>query len=455
MATEFKLPTLGENVSAGTIAKVLIAKGDTVQENQTVIEIETDKAVAEIPSSVSGKVLEVKVKEGQSIKAGAVVFTYEAGAAGEAKSAPAPNAQPETSPTAAPTAAQRSAPAPAPKLHVLERPAAPAPAPAAARAAGATVVAAPSIRRMARELGVDIHDVPTADPSGRLTAQDVQAYAQGLQGGTAAAPAGNAPTAGGNTAPAPQPREQAAAPAPVGDLEQDQWGNVAREPMNGIRKKTVEFMTQCWTTIPHVTHFEKADVTDIETLRQKQGKKLEAQGVKLTVTSFVLKVLAEALKKHPKFNSSIDLDGQAVLLKQYYHIGVAVDTPNGLLVPVLRNVDQLSVRDISIQLPQLAEKARNRKLALEDMQGGTFTVSNLGGLGGYGFTPIIAAPQVAILGMSRSQVEPVLVNGQFVPRTMLPLSLSYDHRVIDGADAARFMRWVCETLEQPWSLFLD
>ena len=448
MASEFKLPILGENVSVGTIAKVLVSKGDTVQENQTVIEIETDKAVAEIPSTVSGKVVEVKVKEGQSIKAGATIFTYEAGAADEPK---AEAAQPEPAAAKpAPAPAQRPAPAAAPKLHVLEKPSA-APAPAVARAAGGTVLAAPSVRRLARELGVDIHDVPTADPSGRVTAQEVQAFAQG---GVAAAP-NDAAHASGSAAPATQPTERSETPANLGDLEQDAWGAVAREPMNGIRKKTVEFMTQCWTTIPHVTHFEKADVTDIETLRQKQGKKFEKEGIKLTVTSFVLKVLAEALKKYPKFNSSIDLDGQAILLKQYYHIGVAVDTPNGLLVPVLRNVDQMSVRDISIELPQLAEKARNRKLTLEDMQGGTFTVSNLGGVGGYGFTPIVAAPQVAILGMSRSQVEPVFVNGQFVPRTMLPLSLSYDHRVVDGAEAARFMRWVCETLEQPWSLFLD
>jgi pyruvate dehydrogenase E2 component (dihydrolipoamide acetyltransferase) len=442
MAIEFKLPELGENVSAGTIAKILVKVGDTVSKDQSILEVETDKAVAEIPCPAAGKVTAIKVKEGQKVKAGDVILLIEAGAAGELE---APKAE-----APAPKAAAVAAPAerPAPKLQVLERPApAPAPAPAAVPAApaaartGGPVLASPSVRRMAREHGVDLATVPVADPSGRVTAQDILAF---VSGGAAPAPA---PAATPAAAPAP------AAAAVTGDG--DKWGALVLEPMSGIRKKTAERMAQNWATIPHVTHFEKADVTAIEALRAKHAKKFDAMGAKLTVTSFLIKVLGEALKRFPKFNASIDLAGEQIVYKQYYNVGVAVDTPNGLLVPVMRHVDRMSIRQISIELPLLAAKARDRKLALDDMQGGTFTISNLGGVGGNAFTPIINAPEVAILGVSRSSVEPVWQNGQFAPRTMLPLSLSYDHRVIDGADAARFARWVVEALENPWVLFLE
>jgi pyruvate dehydrogenase E2 component (dihydrolipoamide acetyltransferase) len=442
MAIEFKLPELGENVSAGTIAKILVKVGDTVSKDQSILEVETDKAVAEIPCPAAGKVTAIKVKEGQKVKAGDVILLIEAGAAGELE---APKAE-----APAPKAAAVAAPAerPAPKLQVLERPApAPAPAPAAVPAApaaartGGPVLASPSVRRMAREHGVDLATVPVADPSGRVTAQDILAF---VSGGAAPAPA---PAATPAAAPAP------AAAAVTGDG--DKWGALVLEPMSGIRKKTAERMAQNWATIPHVTHFEKADVTAIEALRAKHAKKFDAMGAKLTVTSFLIKVLGEALKRFPKFNASIDLAGEQIVYKQYYNVGVAVDTPNGLLVPVMRHVDRMSISQISIELPLLAAKARDRKLALDDMQGGTFTISNLGGVGGNAFTPIINAPEVAILGVSRSSVEPVWQNGQFAPRTMLPLSLSYDHRVIDGADAARFARWVVEALENPWVLFLE
>ncbi|MBI3117372.1 MAG: 2-oxo acid dehydrogenase subunit E2, partial [Candidatus Hydrogenedentes bacterium] len=459
MASEFKLPTLGENVTSGTVGKVLVAKGDTVAENQPVVEIETDKAVAEIPCDVSGTVLEVKVKEGQTIKVGQVIFTYKEGAGAKkteakeektskeepkeeagAEKAPAKEA-PERKP-----AEKKTEPKAPPRLHVLDRPTTPSVAAKAAAAAATPVTkpypqraghvtASPSVRRMARELGLDLSEIPTSDPAGRISAEDVQRYARG-RGAAAEAPAGPAPAA--------------EAPAePYYEVQQDKWGPVAVEPMNNVRKKTAEFMTHCWTTIPHVTHFEKADITEIESLRKKYGKKVEAAGGKLTVTSFLLKIAAEALKRFPKFNSSLDFPNQQVLLKEYYHIGVAADTEYGLLVPVIRDVDQKSVLQLSVELPALAEKARARKLSLEEMQGGTFTISNLGGLGGTAFTPIISAPQVAILEVSRSQSEPVFINGQFSPRVMLPLTLSYDHRVIDGAGAARFLRWFAEALEQP------
>lgn len=442
MATAFKLPVLGENVTAGTIARVLVKPGDGIKKGQAVLEVETDKAVVEVPAPGDGKVTEVKVKDGQKVSVGDLVLQYEAGAAGAA---------PTPAPTAAPAPAA-AAPKPAPKLTVLQPPAsrpapaaAPVSAPAVARAG--VVLASPSVRRLAREMGVDLNAIPTSDPSGRVTAQDVLNFAHG-GGAAAAAPAPSA-TPSVSAAPAP------AAPVLSGDASSDKWGAVVLEPMNAIRRKTTEHMTTCWTTIPHVTHFDKADITALEETRKKYAKKLEAEGGKLTVTCFLLKVLASALKKYPRFNASVDLANERMILRQYYHIGVAADTPNGLLVPVVRDVDQKSIAQIAVELPALAKKARERKLALEEMQGGTFTVSNLGGLGGHAFTPIINAPEVAILGVSRSTFEPVWQNGQFVPRLMLPLSLSYDHRVIDGADAARFTRYVCETLEQPWSLFLD
>lgn len=438
MASEFKLPELGENVASGTVAKVLVKAGDTVAAEQPVLEIETDKAVAEIPCPFSGKVKEVRVKEGQKVKAGDVVLLIEAGAADAApKPAPAPEAP---APIPAPAAAAERTP---PRLQVLARLEPPAAAaPAAARAPGAPVLASPAVRRLAREHGVDLASVPTADPSGRVTAQDVLNFARG-----GAAPAAPQAPAAADAAPRP------AAAATTGDS--DKWGAVIVESMGAIRLKTAERMADNWASIPHVTHFEKADITALEDLRRRFGRKVDAAGGKLTVTSFIIKVLGEALKRFPKFNASVDVANERVLLKQYYHIGVAVDTPNGLLVPVLRDVDRKSVTQISVELPLLAAKARDRKLSLDDMQGGTFTVSNLGGLGGHAFTPIINAPEVAILGVSRSSVEPVWQNGQFAPRTMLPLSLSYDHRLIDGADAARFARWVVEALENPWILFLE
>lgn len=419
MALEFRLPELGENVTTGTVARILVAVGDAVSEGQSLIEIETDKAVAEIPCSVAGTVAEIRVKEGQKISVGDVVLTLNAEAA-----APAPKQ--------------------APKLQVMERP---APAPALPKRAAVTTpvapvvavqrsstLATPSVRRLARELGVDVNQVPTGDPTGRVTADDVKRFAEG-----AAAPVVPAK---------PVPAVPAAA-------VEGRWGAESREPMSTIRSKTAERMAANWVSIPHVTQHDKADVTDIESLRKKYGPKIEAAGGKLTVTAILVKVIAEALKRFPKFNASVDAERQEVVYKHYYHVGIAADTEHGLLVPVLRDADRKSITLISIELPQLAAKARARKLSLEEMQGGTFTISNLGGIGGTGFTPIINAPEVAILGVSRSSIEPVYINGQFAPRLMMPLSLSYDHRLIDGAEAARFLRWVAEVLEQPWILFLE
>ncbi len=424
MAKEFRLPELGENINAGTVGKILVKLGDVIAAGQNVIEIETEKAVAEIPASVSGRITEIRVKVGGAVRVGDVVLVVD-------ESADAPAQTPVPAPATAPAKGEDTPPGPVPV----------AAAPGAKPHPG-MVRAAPSVRQMARELGVDLNDVPSPDPSGRITGQDVRAYNLSRSAGPVAAPA---------AVETPAPAVAAAA----ADTVNDRWGAVIQQPMNTLRIKTAERMAENWAAIPHVTHFEKADITALEELRLKSAKKVEAAGGKLTVTSFVLKALAEALKRFPKFNATVDVQGHRVLLKQYYHIGVAVDTPNGLLVPVLRDVDKKSVTQISVELPELAKKARDRKLTLEEMQGGTFTVSNLGGLGGSGFTPIINAPEVAILGMSRSQIGPVWSHGLFAPRILLPLSLSYDHRLIDGADAARFLRWLVDVIEQPWKLFLE
>jgi len=453
MSKEFKLPELGENVESGTIVNVLVSEGDTVDKDQPILEIETDKAVVEIPSPYAGTVKSLKVSAGQKVSVGQVIFVVEEGDGGNGKQVEAEAEEaPKKKEEKPPAREEKPKPEPAkveaskaedgddnggkrPNLQLLE------PAGKAVRRSG-PVVAAPSVRRMAREMGVDLNKVPTADPSGRVTVEDIRNFAQ----------AGRRATANSGTA-----ASAAAAPAPAEgtSVGEDKWGSVLREPMSGIRRKTAAFMTECWSTIPHVTHHDKADITSIEALRKKHGRKIEAAGGKLTVTSFIVKLLASALQRFPKFNASIDLDAEELVYRQYYHIGVAVDTEHGLLVPVLRDADRLSVADISTMLPEMAKKARDRKLALEDMQGGTFTVSNLGGFGGNGFTPIISAPQVAILGVSRASIEPVYTDGVLAPRLMLPLSLSYDHRVIDGADAARFLRWFAEALEQPWLLYLD
>ncbi len=426
MTTEFKLPELGENVEEASVAGLLVAVGDTVAADQPVIEVETDKAVAEIPVPVGGTVTEIRVAAGDKITVGTVVLVIDEEASGAPAKAPAPEQSPPA-PAAIPEPAKVPASKPAPKPEASETVRMPRPDP---------VLAAPSVRRMAREQGVDLREVPVADPHRPVTAGDLKAYLKSLEGATAAPEAAVASTADEET-------------------ENDPWGAVTCEPMNAIRKKTAEHMAHCWATIPHVTQFEKVDITGIEAVRKKHGARVKEAGGKLTVTVFVLKALAETLQRFPRLNASLDAEGEQVIFKKYYNLGVAVDTPNGLLVPVVRDVDRKSLFELAVELPALAARARDRKLKLEEMQGATFTVTNLGGLGVTSFTPIINAPEVAILGVSKAALEPVFEHGQFVPRLLMPVSLSYDHRVIDGADAARFMSYLKEVLEQPWSLFLD
>jgi pyruvate dehydrogenase E2 component (dihydrolipoamide acetyltransferase) len=299
--------------------------------------------------------------------------------------------------------------------------------------AAGSVPAAPSTRRYARELGLDVAQVPGSGPGGRISVEDVKTQVRAVISGAAA----GAPMRG------------------VALPDFTKWGDVERQPMRAIRRKTAERMATAWSTVPHVTQGDKADITELEQLRQKYAKRVEAAGGKLTITAIALKVIASALKVFPQFNTSIDVANEEVVFKKYIHIGVAVDTEAGLLVPVIRDVDQKNIVQLSTELQGIADKAKARKLSLDEMEGGSFTISNLGGIGGTYFTPIVNVPEVAILGMSRSVTEPVWREGQFVPRLMMPLSLSYDHRIIDGADAIRFVRWVCEALEQPFVMSLQ
>ncbi len=491
MPTEFKLPELGENVTAGDVIRILVKPGDALAKDQPILELETDKATIEVPSTLSGTVKDVKVKTGEKVKVGQAILSVDEGS-GDGKAAEAsagPKPQPEeaveegglsqkattddqeqpapSEERARPAAraarqAQRpddedveDAPRPLDDArgrpeHVegrqkrgevvdISRAARPAAAQAAPTAEGMAPPAAPSVRRLARELGVDIRQVPPSGPGGRLTLDDIQAFVR------------QAMTAAGGGAPAGAP----ATPGPSQPLPDfSKWGDVERKPMSNIRRKTADHLRHAWNVIPHVTQHDKADITGFEGLRKQYGPRVERAGGKLTVTAVALKIAATALKKFPQFAASIDSARGQLVYKKYAHIGVAVDTDRGLLVPVIKDVDQKGITELSVELAKASEKARAGKLTLDEMSGGVFTITNLGGIGGTAFTPIVNWPEVAILGMSRGSQEPVYDGQQFQPRLMLPLSLSYDHRVIDGADAARFLRWIAEAFEQPFVLAL-
>jgi pyruvate dehydrogenase E2 component (dihydrolipoamide acetyltransferase) len=460
--TEFKVPELGENVDAADVARVLVNVGDTIKREQPVIELETDKATIEVPSSVAGVIKEIKVKKGEKVKVGAVVLTVDDAGAGNGASSGAKAAEEAPAPTPAPAPAAAAAkeepvPAKAPEAdHKVismpprqaqaapepAAPAAPAP-PAAARAErGPAAPAAPSVRRLAREIGVDINDVQGSGTGGRISLDDVKEHARRILTSVGAAGAG-APAA-------------AAARASRAVPDFSKWGEVERQPWSNIRRVTAEHLSYSWNAIPHVTQFDKADVTSLDELRRKYKGDVEKAGGNLTVTAMLVKILATAVKKFPQFNASIDVERGEIVFKKFTHIGVAVDTDRGLLVPIIRDADRKNISQIAVELQQLAQKARDRKLTVEEMSGGSMTISNLGGIGGTYFTPIVNWPEVAILGVSRGVIEPVWnsATSAFEPRQKLPLSLSYDHRVIDGADAMRFLRWVVEAIEQPFLLSL-
>ena len=433
MTTTLTLPELGENITSGDVIQVLVAPGDAIVVDQPVLEIETDKATVEVPSDVGGTVVALAVKAGDKVAIGQVILTVDAPAAGEvAASLPPPAAGTPPPPVPAPVVPD------APAAAVTEPPARsepivspPAPTPASVSRDTAAVLAAPSVRRLAREIGVEIVEVPGTGTSGRVTADDVKTHAR------------RALTAARGTG------RDAAPPLP----DFTKWGPVERTAIRSVRRATAQRMSRSWRIVPHVTQHDRADVTHFEATRA--ALKREAPDVKLTATALAVKVAAAALREFPQFNASLDTAREEIVYKRYVHIGVAVDTDRGLLVPVVRDADRKTLRQISSEIPALAEKAREKRLMLDEMAGGTFTITNLGGLGGTAFTPIINHPEVAILGLSRSTREAVFVGQAFEPRLMLPLSLSYDHRLIDGADAVRFLRWVAKRLESPLLLGLD
>jgi len=427
---DFHLPELGENIEAADVLNVLVKAGDVIEVDQAILEIETDKATIEVPTTIAGKVVEVLVKAGSKAKVGDVMIKVEAGDIAVEESKPVEVKKEETTESPKAETKKESFTTPTgerPSIQPMELDEQPPILKGAAPAA-------PSVRRIAREIGVDINKVPGTGPNGRVSMDDVKAFSKKLH---------ESYSKGGATGLNIKSES-------LPDFTK--FGAVNKVEMTNIRKKTADHLSYAWATIPHVTQFDKADITLLEKTRKELNKNSK---VKLTVTAILVKIIVEALKKFPQFNSSIDMEKKEIIYKNYFNIGVAVDTEFGLIVPVIKNVDKKSLTEISVDMNALAEKARNKKIGLDDLQGGCFTISNLGGIGGTYFTPIVNSPEVAILGVSRGALEPVWNGyGVFEPRLMLPLSLSYDHRIIDGADAIRFLRFVVETLEQPIKLVL-
>jgi pyruvate dehydrogenase E2 component (dihydrolipoamide acetyltransferase) len=443
MATEFKLPDLGENIASGDVVTVFVSAGDVVKPGQPLLEVETDKAVIEVPCPPGGRVASVLVKKGDTVKVGQTLVTLEpatgGGAAAPVPAAPAPVAAPAAAPAKPAAVAPAAAPAPA---AVVAKPApVPAAAPIAAsapepepRGGTATAVepAGPAVRRLARELGVDLGRVRGSGPGGRIVREDVVAAVR------------QASAAG----PSLRPR------ADTGATERDDWGPIRREQMSRMRKTIAANMVRSVQTIPHLTNFDDADVTELEHLRKASAAEYAKSNLKLTALSFVIKAVSLSLRQHPSVNATIDPEKGEIVYKDYVNVGLAVDTPRGLVVPVLRNCDQLSIPQIAQAIADTAEKAKNAQYGLEDLKGGTFTISNLGAVGGAYSTPIINWPEVAILLLGRSRKMPVVHDDKIESRLMMPLSLSYDHRIIDGAMAARFLNEVIGYLESPGRLLL-
>ena len=413
---DLKLPKLGEGADSGVVVNVFVKEGDTVAKDQAVIELENEKAVASIPSTEAGVVTKVYVQAGDKISIGQRILTI--GGNGAA-SAPAPAT---TRPAATP-AAKHLAPEPEPEAEEAfeaDEDATPA--------SGTAPVASPSLQRIARELGIDLGRIRGSGSGGRIEMGDLRAYIRKLQ--SAAAKAKSAPAACVPSAPTKPPTEQ---------IDFSKWGPVTKKPVTPLRQVIARRMWESWNTIPHVTQFDDADFSRLNELRKKFAAAYEAKGARLTLTPLVLKAVAETLKKHPMFNSSLDEAANEIVLKDYIHIGIAVDTEAGLIVPVIRDVDKKSVLELAKELEHLAQKARDRKISADELKGGTFTISNQGAIGGAHFTPIVNRPEVAILGLGRGAMKPVVRDGKVEVRMMTPLGLSYDHRVIDGGAAARFI----------------
>jgi pyruvate dehydrogenase E2 component (dihydrolipoamide acetyltransferase) len=417
---DVRLPRLGEGADSGTVSTIFVKEGDTVKKDQAVFELESEKAVASIPSPLSGTIAKIYVKEGDAVKVGQLIFALSEGGT-KVAAAPAPR----------PVDASVGDDEEAGTVVVGEEPAVPnerptASEPIAVLPRGVPPPASPSIRRLARDLGVDLARVRGSQRGGRIVMADLKRYIQQMQRASAQPAIASAPSPAIMTA-----------SAEAADFSK--WGKITTEKLTTLRRTISSKMVDSWRTIPHVTQFDEADVTSLLSLRKKYASKYGKKGGHLTFTTFAMKVAVESLKKHPIFNASLDDRAGEIVFKAYYHIGIAVDTEHGLIVPVIRDVDKKSLLQLSIELEELADRTRQRKVGLDEMQGGSFTISNQGGIGSAHFTPIINKPQVAILGIGRGAMRPVVIKGKVQERMMLPLGLSYDHRVIDGADAARFM----------------
>jgi pyruvate dehydrogenase E2 component (dihydrolipoamide acetyltransferase) len=410
---DVKLPKLGEGADSGVVVNVFVKEGDTVAKDQAILELENEKAVATIPSTAAGVVGKVHVKPGDRISVGQKMITLNEGG----QAAPAPAAAPAAS--APKPAAKKAAPE---KIEDEDEDEVEEEQTAEPEVSNAVVAASPSVRKMARELGINLSKVRGSQAGGRIVTADLRNYIQRL---VAAAKKASAPSA------AP------AKPAPV-QIDFSQWGPIAKKPVSQLRAVIARRMSESWDSVVRVTQFDDADFTKLNELRKKFAAAYEAKGVKLTLTPFVLKAVAEMLKKHPMFNSSLDVVANEIVLKEYVHLGIAVDTEQGLMVPVIRDVDKKSLLDLAKEVESLAAKARDRKISADEMKGGTFTISNQGAIGGAHFTPVINLPEVAILGLGRGAMKPVVRDGKVEIRMMTPLAVSYDHRVIDGGSAARF-----------------
>jgi pyruvate dehydrogenase E2 component (dihydrolipoamide acetyltransferase) len=437
---EVKVPNIGDFDSV-EIVEVLVAVGDKIAEEDSLITVESDKAMMEIPSSHAGTVKEIKVNVGDSIAEGGVVVVIEASTAAAVKEEepkPTPAAPSETpaiakEETPAPVAAAKPAPAPAIKAENK-----PSPTANINPVSFKNAYASPAVRKFARELGADLSKVSGSGRSARIVKEDVKAFVKKVM------------TSGG----ASVNSGSALGVEPMPEIDFSKFGEIEVKPLSKINKLTGKFLHRNWVTIPHITQFDEADITSLEIFRKQSNKDYEKEGVKFTMLSFIMKAVAAGLKKYPRFNSSLEPSGENLIMKSYFNIGVAVDTPDGLVVPVIRDVDTKSLVDISKELREISIKARDKKLKPSDMQGGCMSISSLGGIGGTKFTPIVNAPEVAILGVSKAEMKPIWNGSDFEPKLMCPLSLSYDHRVIDGADGARFITYVGHLLADARRLLL-
>ena len=433
MAVEIKLPALGEGVDSGDVLEIFVSVGDTVEKNETLVELETDKATVNIPTEVTGKITAIHVNEGDTVSVGSVMVSIEPSEAAAPAPAPAPAAPAPTPPAPAPAPPAAEAPAPptppAPATPApAPAPASPAPAPATSNGAGASVAAGPAMRRLAREVGIDLNAVAGTGDGGRITRDDIMTVVRGNGGRVSSSGSGTG--------------------------QSDGFGPVRIEKMPKIRQTIARKMHESWETCPRVTNFDDADVTDLEALRQNNKVDYAERGIKLTTMPFLIKAVAMALKAHPVINASIDLDAGQIIYKEYVNVGIAVDTDRGLVVPSIRDADKMAIPDIAKSLGDLATKVRSGDFGVDDLRGGTFTISNLGAIGGTYSTPIINTPETAILLAGRSRKMPVVVGDEIMIRLMMPLSISCDHRLIDGGAAARFLNDVIAFLESPNKLLL-